>query len=579
MLQIPDNVREDLMRLVPLSIFEEIACFVFYDNHPRDNRNIDVIICTYSGKIKEYFQREEVGESYIPSHLKADKIIILRNSACKLFYVVAAEDHLFIFKRDDIFDVHKTVNEIKSYTIEDVACTGQPCLKVIYKRDARPLICNDKFDGLGEQSLLLSDIHVDENVPILNDLKRKLIETQFILKYKENIHQEFINLRQMTTLIAYQKINPNFDDSVFKSDIKDMAGALRIKTSTPWVKMCNKNIVIILEIINDNENAMEDVHILLHSTNKPSLVYSTKLFQKTNIEPFWIESKLQTVECNKEYAIIAVIDIKEMKENVISSIEFSGVLVYKANRREYILPFEPVNISTLQTMGENFDVLSSDIIDPYTVLSILSTTQKNDLYLRHVKVANVSELHIPDTFCKYLGMEQIQSSPNIVIHRNSPYHILHSVMIVFPSEKKCQYEQVKEFSVYTRTPDQIISLIHLIHDAVPYRMVITTPDHRIVAKHEHLKKYNEELSTTNPQQKGYVEYANAMLNQTEMLIEHLNDCMVKMNESKVPEVQQKIGQEIDVLATGLSNFQKLKTNILQEESRGLKCLRNHAGPD
>ncbi|XP_059060777.1 uncharacterized protein LOC131853763 [Achroia grisella] len=576
MLQIPDNVRQDLVRLVPASIINDIACFVYYDNHPRDDNRIDVIICTNSGEIKELYQREIIKEAFFNCKSKPTEIKILRNNACEIYYLVAVDDSVIIFKRSNCLVVHRIVNNVERYDIEDSTCLGQASLKIICKDDAVPMIFDDKFESLGDRALLLSSIHAEETLPIITELNRKLIETKYIVKCNENVHTELLNLRQLTALMMYQKINPNLDESVFKSGSKDMAGAFKIKTCTPWIKMCNKNIIIIFEIINNNEELMENVHILLHSTSRPSLVYTTKLFERINYEPFWLESKMQIVKTNKEFAVVAVIDVKEIKDNDTSRIDISGAMVYKREGKEHILPFDCVSISALDAMGEQFDVLSSHTLDYYAVLSILSTTQKFDLILRYIKADEEPELSMPDTFCAFLGMEQIQNASNVIVHRSSPYHILNSVMVVFPTEKKCIQQYGYDFTVYARSPDQIISLIHFIHDAIPYKIIITTHEHRIIAKTDELAKYNEALFVKDSQKSGYMEYASAMLNQTSLLLEHLDGCMVKMNETKIPEVQQKIGKEIDVLAMGTSNFLELRKNMLEEENRGIGHLRNRA---
>lgn len=104
---------------------------------------------------------------------------------------------------------------------------------------------------------------------------------------------------------------------------------------------------------------LEDVHILIHSTTGQSIEYVTKLFEKTEKSPFWEETETQTLKPNKNSAVVVVIDWEELKSNVVSKIEFNGVIFYKKNGKECLLPIENVKLSSLDTMGSEFDVMSS----------------------------------------------------------------------------------------------------------------------------------------------------------------------------------------------------------------------------
>lgn len=219
MLNIPDNVRHDLIRLVPMSVINDIVCFVYYDNHPRDTKRVDIVICTKRGEVKEYFQRQVVSEVYLES-IKPLEIKIIRNSSCELFYLVAAKDQLIILSRKDKLYVHKKVTNVERYDLDDSLCQGQACLKIIRKDDAVPLIFDDKFESLGDRALLLSSIHTEETLPILTELNRKLIEAKYSIKCNENTYKELSNLRQLAAFTMYQKIHPNLEESVFKSGSK-----------------------------------------------------------------------------------------------------------------------------------------------------------------------------------------------------------------------------------------------------------------------------------------------------------------------------------------------------------------------
>lgn len=83
MQNLPENVREVISKLVPVSILDDIACFVLYDDHPAQRKNCDITICTKHGEVKEYFRREEVSSLLLRSNFKAAQIRIIRNSHCQ----------------------------------------------------------------------------------------------------------------------------------------------------------------------------------------------------------------------------------------------------------------------------------------------------------------------------------------------------------------------------------------------------------------------------------------------------------------------------------------------------------------
>lgn len=110
------------------------------------------------------------------------------------------------------------------------------------------------------------------------------------------------------------------------------------------------------------------MHILIHGTTGQSIEYTTKLFEKTDESPFWEESGTQILKCNKNSAVVVVMDLEELKSNVVSRIEFNGVIFYKMNEKECLLPIEDVKLSSLDTMGMEFDVISSVPMGSYLYL-------------------------------------------------------------------------------------------------------------------------------------------------------------------------------------------------------------------
>jgi hypothetical protein len=214
---VPDTVLEQVKKLVPAAIIQDIACFVFYDNHPRDDRNIDLTICTNGGKIVEYFKRQVVATLRLNCMTAPSDVRIVRNSNCDLFYIVVAGDELSIVSKKNGISVHRQVNNVEKYEIEDVACRGQACLKIHCKDDAVPMVFDHNLEHLGDRALVLSEIHADDSSLLLMDLMRKLTEAKFGVKSNQRTLKEFLRLRQLSALSYYKQISPNSKESVFQS--------------------------------------------------------------------------------------------------------------------------------------------------------------------------------------------------------------------------------------------------------------------------------------------------------------------------------------------------------------------------
>lgn len=217
MLQLTDNVRQELVKLVPASLLNDIACFVFYDNHPRDQKHIDVTIATKNGEIKEYYKRDLVNSILLTGPYQPNELKIIRNSNCELFYLIVAGDELTLLSRKEQLDIHRRVVNVASYSLDDNVCRGQACLKIICKDDVVPMVFDENFDNLGDKALLLNGINADDSLPILTELKRKLTQTKFSVKCNESTLKEFLSLRQVSALSAYQKIHPN-NESLFNAN-------------------------------------------------------------------------------------------------------------------------------------------------------------------------------------------------------------------------------------------------------------------------------------------------------------------------------------------------------------------------
>lgn len=68
-------------------------------------------------------------------------------------------------------------------------------------------------------------------------------------------------------------------------------------------------------------------------------------------------------------------------------------------------------------------------------LAVVATTVKTELVLRHMRAQDEPLLEIPDAFCKHLQMSRLENTDRSVIYRQSPYHIINGVMLVFSEER------------------------------------------------------------------------------------------------------------------------------------------------
>ncbi|PZC83832.1 hypothetical protein B5X24_HaOG206989 [Helicoverpa armigera] len=205
------------------------------------------------------------------------------------------------------------------------------------------------------------------------------------------------------------------------------------------------------------------------------------------------------------------------------------------------------------------------------LLAILATTTKTELIARHIKKDNDEPLSL-DVFCKYLKMEQVPYCENVAIHRKSPYHVLNGLMLVI-NNGLVNGNEALTLSVYSRTPSQILAFIHYIQDAIPLTIVITTPNYKITAKDNNLSHYNEDITENTQLLSNYQDYGTSMLNRSKLVLKYLDQCMMKMGESKDTVVQSKIGSEIDLFAAGQSFYMDFK-NRMREEAASVKLLND-----
>lgn len=216
MLQIPDHVRQVLVTLVPAAVINEISCFKFYDNHPRDLKNLDVILCTLQGELKEYYNRELVCSALIEDCGSPSNIILYRNTKGDLFYIVAATNKLFIFSRKNTIQLVERVNNVDTYELDDWLCNGQACLKIVHTDDAVPLYFDENFLTL-DNGLRYSH-RDDETLPVLTQLMTKLTEAKYSVKCNERAYHETSSLRQIAAYAVYQETMADFEKSLFTDE-------------------------------------------------------------------------------------------------------------------------------------------------------------------------------------------------------------------------------------------------------------------------------------------------------------------------------------------------------------------------
>ncbi|KAI5635134.1 hypothetical protein NE865_12164 [Phthorimaea operculella] len=578
MISLPDNVRQDLVKLLPASLVNQVTCFVFYDNHPRDQRNIDITVCTLQGEVKEFSKRDLVNSIIISGFWESHNIKILRNNKCDLIYLVSCKDEIAIVSSSNKLEILHRIKNIEWYELEDSVCRGQARLKIILKDDAVPLFFDENFKKLGDRSEMFRKPNADDSLPIITQLARKLTEVKYSVKCNEKVLKDLSNMRQLAAYSHYKKCSSRENDAVFHEKKADTSGPLKIINRPPGIIVSNKKLTIIIKVENKGTLMVENINVLLHSS-QAAIVYTTKVFDKISASPRWAEKTSNAITPNSEYnAIVAVIDLNELKYRITSKINLKGAISYKVDSKEYLLAFEEINLSATDTMHElYFDVLSRvlDNDEEYNIIAYLATSMRTDLYLRVIDIKYEPDGEPPlHMFSKPLQMEEICNMCNVAVHIASPYHILYGTMLV---EREFIPNNKFVMSLHTRSKDQILAFIHYMHDAIPFRILATTTNQEITSKVPELAKYDE-YSSDSQQNIDYSGLKLSLLNQTSMTLAYLDECMMRMNESKNSIVLSKVGKEIDIYAGGESRFLEFKSKLLAEAAAGISsiCEESHA---
>ncbi|CAH2089508.1 unnamed protein product [Euphydryas editha] len=570
-------ILKTLEELLPRSVLNDIACFTFYDKHPRDKRTIDITICSNRGVVQEFFKKELIDSILIENVTKVEEIKLLRNSKCDIFYLVAVKNELIILSKKENLQFHKRIYNVHTYDLNDLDCKGYASLQIISIDDAVPLVLDENFDELRERSLTIENVNSNECLITVSNIMRKLTEAKYSTKCNDNTLKEYVQLRQMAAFAMYQRTETNIDNSVFKLNQSEISSALQVTTKSLKVKCCNKKIIIISSLFNTNKVPISDISVLLHGTNKQSLTYTTKIFNEIPVSPYWEEVNSQ-IGSNKFSTIVAVVDLKEIRNNTMSSIDFDTVVSFKREEKSYLLPLGTIGISALDIMGDNFDILSNEEEERNTLmLALLSTSERINLCLRHIKNPDDNDNMVTpsEIFCTYLKMESL-GTDNVVIHKRSPHHILYGVMVIFEENVVSSFN-VMNIQVYSRSHWQVLALVHYLYDAVPYKIIATTQDYKLTAIIKDLTKYNE-MSEVTETHLNYTECASSLLKQTHLLEEYLNNCIINTIQSKSTDIKNKVDLDIDLLAQGLPKYMEFRDRILEESLNGVKSLSFNIKP-
>lgn len=211
-MDISNTVLQDLKKLLPSSILEGVVCFCFYDEHPRDFKKIDIVVCTNRGEVMEFHNRELISSILLENTIIID-ITSLRNEGCELFYFIHSKTQIIVLSVKEKMSIHLKINNVEKYDFVDNEFSGLPCLKVLLSEDAVPLLYDSNFKLL---SPMESRKQQTEDFPVITHLSRKLTEAKYSVKQNESTLNDYIKLKQTAAFCFYERNCPNADNSVFK---------------------------------------------------------------------------------------------------------------------------------------------------------------------------------------------------------------------------------------------------------------------------------------------------------------------------------------------------------------------------
>lgn len=120
----------------------------------------------------------------------------------------------------------------------------------------------------------------------------------------------------------------------------------------------------------------------------------------------------------------------------------------------------------------------------------------------------------------------------------------------------------------------MVSLVHYIYDAVPYRLLVTAPQTQITIKNKvlHKKIKPQNIPEQDDKKSNLLSYGESLTGQMTQILKFYDECITKMGASKNQDVLSKIGKEIDLLIEGSEKFQKFNKHLNTEILNGIDCL-------
>ncbi|XP_048483604.1 uncharacterized protein LOC105387616 [Plutella xylostella] len=561
------SANRELLNLVPASLANECTCFVFHDRHPCVSENIDITVCTSNSEVIELFERQTVTSTYLNCVSRPTEIKIHRNSACELFYIIlAGRDLLFLKRHQDKLEVLHKVSDVNKYFLDDTQC------KVFVSDDAVPTLFNEDFELITEKTEESSSIDSMIDLPLQKDLNVKLSAARYVSAFNVKSLVEYRNLRQAAAYSLYQDIHPNAGSSIFTDSCKSISSALKIRIEHPWVKLCNDYVVMLLSVCNENQVALEEIQVLIHGNKTKSVPYTTKLFQSIEAVPYWKEIQTQSIPKNILSKIAVLINVRDIALDTINKFTFNGIVMYKMNGKAKLLPFEQVTVSYVNSSWEICDVLASKKLDTNDILAIVATSQKTNVIF--TPIPNDEEpTNLHEALCNKLRMTIVTNE--IFVQQMALLSVIKGVMIVFHEGCVSRNESVRA-SIHARDNSQLFTVIQLIDEALPGRIVTTTPKHIITP----IGCHTSQIHSKNHHKTNNIEpYARSLLEQLSLLLEYYDSCMMKMNESQKEEVRSRIGTDIDVFAHGVSKYLDLKKRVIEAASKGILMMNNQEQRD
>lgn len=114
--------------------------------------------------------------------------------------------------------------------------------------------------------------------------------------------------------------------------------------------------------------------MILHSSSENVLAYETKLYESITNQPFWKESLTKDIVRGSYKNIVVVFDKKELNFNICHIIQLMGIILYKIDGRDKILPIDDITQRHMDLMNKKFDILPSSHLGMLTKFTYILLT-------------------------------------------------------------------------------------------------------------------------------------------------------------------------------------------------------------